>query len=146
MTKNKISLTLTILFFIGLPMGGMIFFWKDMHSRIQREAKPKVTALAQEVMKDWKVSNDEVGPEYELAKHEPEMEAWRSKFGALKSLGEARNGKSWARELKDQGWQFARFEYDAQFEKGDAVVQVTGTRLYLEPVWKLVEIKITPKS
>lgn len=144
--KKKISLILTVLFFIGLPMGGMIFFWKDMHARIQREAKPKVTALAQEVLTDWKVSSDEAGPEYEVAKHEDELQAFRTQYGSLKSLGEARNGKSWARELKDQGWQFARFEYDAQFEKGSATVEITGTRLYLEPVWKLVELKVTPKS
>jgi hypothetical protein len=143
-TKKILSISGILLFFLGFPMFGLMYFWQDMHRKMQNDAVVPVRQLAEVALAEWddEAIGRRLGPEVDLDKMDAKVTELKAKYGPLKTLGESRASRTWAHEFKDQVWNFARYEYPATFEKGEAVVRFTGTRLYFEKDWKIHDIEI----
>lgn len=144
--KKAIIITAVLLFFFGFPMFGLLYFWQDMHRKMTNDAAAPVHALAVDAMQAWddEAIGRRLGPEADYKKINQNIEAWRTKFGRLETLGPETNPRTWAHEYKDQVWNFASFDFPAKFEKGEATVRFTGSRLYFEKDWKIHDIEFLP--
>lgn len=144
--KKFLSVMGILLFFLGFPAFGLMYFWNDMHSKIRNNADGPVRVLASTAMSKWDYEfiGRNLGPEADIDKVDVNITDWKKKYGALKVLHPGTSPKTWAHEYKDQVWQFARYDYPAEFEKGEATVRFTGTRLYLSEQWKIADIEVLP--
>jgi hypothetical protein len=144
--KKILTISGILFFFLGLPMSGLIYFWLDMHRKIEANAHEPTFVLAQTALATWddETIGRNLGPEVDLDKMDAKVTEMRAKYGPLKTLSPGGNPKTWAHEWQDQTWQFARYDYPAVFEKGEFLVRFTSVRLYLEKEWKIADIEVLP--
>lgn len=136
--RNKIILTAILLFFLGFPLAGVMFFWKDMQRKVQGSAHQFVDDVGTQVLQTWdhELLLDE-GTTTLKAGLPPETFAkWKAEFGTFESLGQAEAKETWAKPKNDMMWQYTRFEVPVEFSTGPATLFTTVTRKTVGPRWR----------
>ena len=144
---NKVKLTLLLLFFFSIPPVGMLWFWNDMHAKIQTNSRPYVEESLKEVFGEWNYSIFAARAGAAMASTsipKPEFDKLKERLGSLKSVGPLQKSKSYAADFEDQIWQHVYGDVELQFEKGAADVKISVKRPYLSK-WVIEDLKITPR-
>ena len=136
-----------MLFLLGFPAGGLVWFWADAHGRIERNALPAAEGVAKEFLAAWdgEVLEEAGTNEFRLGLPPTQVADWEGRFGPFRSLGPMRAEKSWAGARNDMVWQFVQATGEAQFEKGAATLRVTVARRTMSPEWRVESLTLEPR-
>lgn len=145
---KKWQLAGILLFFLGFPFFGLLFFWSDVHGRIKRDAEPAAFDIVTPILTHWQPrSIESFQSPYTADVPLPAMlEDYDKRLGAMQELGRPEDSRTWTTERDQQVWQFAEFTYDPTFERQQADVIVVVSRPYLDTEWKLESLRIDMDS
>lgn len=116
-----------LLFFLLIPITGVLLVWTDGHAKIRNQALRFANVHVIPAMKEW--SEPEIleiaTPEYADTLREGEYKRIADEFGKLQSVTKLRASSTRAREEDDVGVVYAEVEFIGQFEKRPAKVWMT---------------------
>lgn len=144
---RRFKLTLLLLFFFGFPCAGIIYFWRDMHSKIEANSQAQGEQIAVRAMTADSpalqiISSPQFAAKPEFAGFLDQRKSW----GPFIKLENISTKKSWAGERDDKMWQFVRFNGTAQFKSGAKNLEWVVCRVYIENKWLLDDIKLAPEA
>lgn len=144
---SRLGLTLLLCFFFGFPFAGIMYFWNDMHKKIESNSAVQGKSLAEESLAG---SMEEVKKLCSKAFSKELDKSFfavdRPALGRFLKLGEHHPIKSWASERDDQMWQFVRYRGKASFASGERELEWVVTRLYINPDWHLDDMKLVQEG
>lgn len=144
---RRIKLSLLLLFFFGFPVTGIVYFWRDMHSKIEANSQAQGEQIAIRAMTADEAALKIVSTPTFAEK--PELKAFvdqRKSWGPFLKLEGIKTKKSWAGERDDQMWQFVRFNGTAQFKTGPKKLEWVVCRIYIDSKWRLDDMKLAEEA
>lgn len=144
---RRVKLTLLLLFFFGFPCAGIVYFWRDMHNKIESNSQGQGEQIAVRAM-----TSDEAALKLISSpafSEKPELKAFldqRGEWGPFVKLENLKTKKSWAGERGDQMWQFVRFNGTAQFKSGPKNLEWVVCRVYIDSKWMLDDMKLAQEA
>ena len=145
--RQRLLVLLIALFFLGLPVAGLVFVWKYAHANIEKSADPFARKVVVDVLDDWDVKLlDELGTlEYRKSDQSRNFSRQRDKLGKFVSLSSLKTHKSTVGERGETIWQFVHYIGTAQYQKGSADVRFTIARRTMNPEWRMESFELVPK-
>lgn len=140
---RRAKLALWLLFFFGFPCAGIVYFWRDMHTKIEANSQAQGEQIAVRAMTPdlaWLqiLSSIEFAKKTELNTFLEQRKEW----GPFLRLDNISTKKSWAGERDDRMWQFVRFNGTAHFQSGPKELEWVICRVYIDRKWMLDDIKL----
>ncbi len=136
---NRTALTVILLFFFGLPIGGLLYFWNDTHTKIRYSAANFVQDEMPSLTTTWDeaklldVTTDNFRSQYKQG----QTLVWQQKYGALKGAFSVDPVRSNANEQEDMMVQYVEFQGVVPFEKGKVSVHLRVARKTTAPRWRI---------
>lgn len=143
---NPFTVTGMLLFFCGLPVVGLLYFWTDMHSKMARDATGPGVTIMRQLASSWSVDDLDKLASQECALRQKDLDGWIRELGPLTDFGSPKVEKTWADVRRDRGYQFARLRTEAVFAKGKAELVWIIARPGVSPTWELDDLKVRPVS
>lgn len=135
-----------LLFFMLLPLTGVLLFWFDGHARIEKEA---VQFSQSTILPEMKAGGDLIDvstPEMGDRIRAGEFEWIAEDLGKLKSYDRLDADQSRAREENDRGVIYVEVDFSGEYEKGSARVHLVITRLSMDTEWAISDLKMQVKE
>jgi cytochrome bd-type quinol oxidase subunit 2 len=142
---KKVLLVLGVLvFFIGLPVAGSVYFWMDAHKKIRNRAIDYAEKTALPLLSKWDA--DTMYEQYSVDGRKnfsrEKIAAYAAKFGPMVSHGALVPKRSYAGERDDNVWQFTVLEVPAVFEKGAGKVKLLITHKTVSSIWQIEDLSV----
>ncbi len=144
---RRVKLTLLLLFFFGFPCAGIVYFWRDMHTKIEANSQAQGEQIAVRAMTADSAALKNISSP--MFAEKPELAAFldqRSGWGPFIKLENITTRKSWAGEREDRMWQFVRFNGTAQFKSGPKNLEWVVCRVYIDSNWMLDDMKLAQEG
>lgn len=140
--KKVLTAVGVLLFFIGLPLGGSVYFWMDAHKKIRSRALDYAEQTALPLLTKW--DNDLVEKEYSIdgRKNISRLPELRAKYGPMVSHGAPVVTRSYAGERDDNVWQFTKIDVPAVFEKGTGTIHFLITHKTVSSIWQIEDFSV----
>ena len=130
MTKRQAGIVAAFVFFLGLPLGGLLWVYSRAHSTLRDSAAPFALQATQTIL-----GKDDFDSLYNLGTltvkktvTEADFKSSREKWGALESVGEFEATRSWMVDRSDMRWHFVALNADLRFENGPAKLKFVAAR------------------
>lgn len=145
--RQRWQALLITVFFLGLPVAGLVFVWKYAHANIERSAEPFARKTVEDILEDWdsKLLDDLGTLAFRQSKTEADFAKKKSLLGKYKSLDQFRLVKSTVGERGEAIWQFVHYKGQVKYEKGDAVLECTIARRTMNPEWRVESFELTQR-
>ncbi len=116
-----------LLFFLLIPISGVLLVWTDGHAKIRKQAErfANTHVIPAMMTMDKPAVLEICTPAFANELREGGYEKHLEEFGKLKSLSKFRSSNTRAREESDIGVIYAELEFIGEFEKGPASVWMT---------------------
>lgn len=146
-----------VLFFLFLPVTGLLLFWNDGHHKIKVSAEKFTSSVVIPAFKEPNESTflELATPGMADKLREGEYQKLQSEFGPLKSFSDLSAEKTRAREEEDQGVVYAEVLFKGKFAKQDGRVRMTIRRLSMgeydpkighnRDVWLIDRLEVHPR-
>lgn len=142
----KILKRFFLVFFLLLPLSGVLLFWFDGHARIEKEAVQFTQEIVIPELKSGgdliDISTAEMGDLLRAGQFD-----WvAADLGKLKSYDRLDADQSRAREEDDKGVIYAEVDFSGVYEKGNARVHLLIKRLSMDSEWSIAEMEYQVKK
>ena len=145
---NPRLVTLLILvFFLGLPVAGLIFVWKYAHVNIESSADPFARQIARDILEDWdaKLLDDLGTLPFRQSEMESDFDKMKPKLGRFVAIENFSLVKSTVGERIEAIWQFVHYQGKVKYEKGSAALKMTVARRTMNPEWRIESLALTQR-
>ncbi len=140
---SRLGLTLILCFFFGFPLAGILYFWNDVHVKIEKNSAIQGRSLAEDSLSsDLSQVKKLCSKDFAKNLDDSFFAKVRPSLGTFVKLGEHHPVKSWAAQREDQMWQFVRYQGIAEFSTGPRQLEWVVTRLYINPDWHLDDMRL----
>lgn len=145
---RKLAVYSIVLFMLGFPAVGLLYFWQDGHTRVRVSAAKAARAQLPQLLGPGRASELEAHGTFDFrqAGGPSKAVAELDRFGPFLQLGEVRAVSSHSTSRRDYVWHFVGIEAEAEFQGGPAAVELTLARKTVAPEWRVDRFAVRPRK
>ena len=132
------------LFFFGLPIAGVVFFWRDSQAKMQAGALKYARETVVPLMKRWDYEEvfGQVSVEGRKTVTAEAVAAYATKWGKLLDSSEPTATRTLVGEREDSAWQMTWVTVPARFERGEVKVRVKVAHRTTSTLWQVEALEV----
>lgn len=133
-----------VLFFFGLPLGGVVFFWNDSQNKMKSNALKYARESFVPLMKDWNYSQvfKQVSVEGRKNVTAEKVASFAGTWGGLVEASAPTASGTLVGEREDSAWQMTWVECVGVFEKGRARVRIKVAHRTTSTLWQVEDLEV----
>lgn len=141
---KRLGILALILFFLGFPVAGLLYFWNDAHKKVEASALTFANTTLDPAVKAWDYAALDAVSLKSMRDDMPEaaFNEHKARIGPPKGEIIWTVDKSWANEEEGEVWQFATVVGRGTFERKGATITATLGRRTLVPKWRIRSLQI----
>lgn len=144
--RRKVLAALTVAFFIGFPVSGLVLIWMDAHNKMLTSAVKVAQPLVEETLRDTTTATAKESGTLKF-RTSNDLATYSSVRPALGEFVSCRLSpeKNWADDSGGTIFQYVSFKADAQFKQGSRRLAVVLARRTMNPEWRIDSLTLSPR-